>query len=197
MLVGLTGGIASGKSVVAARLGERGAVVVDADRVAREVVEPGTPALARIAESFGSSVIAADGSLDRAALGAIIFADAERRAELNAITHPAVLERSHALFAEAFAADAGAVVVYDVPLLAGSARTAEFDRIVVVSAPAATRVDRMVELRGMTRAEAESRIAAQPPEEARLAIATDVIDSSGSLDETLAQADALWAELTS
>lgn len=196
LLVGLTGGIASGKSVVATRLAEHGAVVVDADAIAREVVEPGTPALAHIAREFGPEVIAADGTLDRSALGAIVFADAERRQALNAITHPAVRERSHARFAEAAARDPGAIVVYDVPLLAeGRIDDGEFDVVVVVHAPAEVRVERLVSLRGMTRAHAEDRIRSQASDAERLAIADLVIDTSGTLDETLARADDLWREL--
>lgn len=195
----LTGGIASGKSTVARRLGELGAVVVDADRIAREVVEPGTPALARIAEEFGPSVIASDGSLDRAALGAVIFGDDAARRTLNAITHPAVGERSRALFAAAREADPAAVVVYDVPLLVdenGRGRTAEFDRVIVVTADEEARVRRLVELRGMDEADARRRVASQAPEAARLAIAHHVIDANGTLDETLAQVDALWSQLS-
>ena len=191
-LVGLTGGIASGKSAVAKRLSEHGAVVVDADAVAREVVEPGTEGLARIAEEFGPSVIGADGSLDRAALGAIVFSDPERRAILNAITHPAVWKRSHQLFD---AAPADAVVVYDVPLLAEGTRVDEFDLVVVVDADAETRIGRMVELRGMSREEATRRIGSQASDAERLAIADVVIDSNGTLDETLRQADVLWEDL--
>ncbi|QEO10087.1 dephospho-CoA kinase [Protaetiibacter larvae] len=198
MLVALTGGIASGKSTVARRLAELGAIVVDADRVAREVVEPGTPALARIAEAFGPGVIAADGTLDRAALGAIVFGDEGARLRLNAITHPAVGERSRALFAAALADDPDAVVVYDVPLLIdeqGRGRADEFERVVVVSADEETRLRRLVGLRGMDEAEARRRIAAQAPEAARLAIADDIIDANGSLEHTIAQVDALWPTL--
>jgi dephospho-CoA kinase len=195
LLVGLTGGIASGKSVVARRLAEHGAVVVDADAIAREVVEPGTPGLARIAEEFGTDVIAADGSLDRAALGAIVFADPAKLAVLNGITHPAVLELSQRRFAEAGAADPDAVVVYDVPLLSEARGKAEFDVVVVVSAPEETRIERMVSLRGMSREEAERRIRSQVSEEERRALADHVIESGGTLDETLAQADELWTVL--
>jgi len=194
-LIGLTGGIASGKSVVAARLAEHGAVVVDADRVAREVVEPGTPALARIAEEFGAGVIAPDGSLDRAALGSLIFASPEKRAALNAITHPAVAVRSHELFAAAAAVDPEAIVVYDVPLLVDAGRTDEFDLVVVVNASTETRVRRMIELRGMTRDEAMHRINSQATDTERLAVADVVIDSNGALEQTLEQADALWEKL--
>ena len=195
-LIGLTGGIASGKSVVAARLAEHGAVVVDADRIAREVVDPGTPALARIAQEFGSAVIRSDGSLDRAALGAVVFSSLEKRQALNAITHPAVAERSHALFEAAEAADPEAIVVYDVPLLVDAGRFDEFDLIVVVNASTETRIARMVELRGMTRDEALHRLNSQASNTERLAIADVVIDSNGTLEETLQQADALWETLS-
>ena len=196
-LVGLTGGIASGKSVVSARLAEHGAVVVDADVLAREVVEPGTPGLAAIASHFGASVITEDGSLNRAALGAIIFADADERAALNSITHPAIWRRAKDLFEAAKAADPDAIVVYDVPLLAEAAgdRPMSFDLIVVVQADARTRVDRMVTLRGMSRAEAEGRIGSQASDEQRLAMADVVIDSNGDLESTLSQTDALWTRL--
>jgi len=194
-LIAVTGGIASGKSAVAARLAEHGAVVVDADRLAREVVEPGTPGLARIAEEFGPEFLTADGALDRARLGALIFADPAKRHALNAITHPAILERSHELFAAAGAADPDAVVVYDVPLLVDTERTAEFDLVVAVVADADERVRRMVELRGMDRADAERRIASQASDAERIAIADVVIDANGSLDATNAQADALWERL--
>lgn len=195
-LIGLTGGIASGKSVVAARLAEHGAVVVDADQVAREVVEPGTPALAQIAREFGDGVIASDGSLDRAALGALIFSAPEKRAALNAITHPAVGIRSKELFAAAAAADPHAIVIYDVPLLVDAGRADEFDMIVVVNASTDTRITRMMQLRGMTRDEAMHRINSQATDTERLAIADVVIDSNGTLEQTLEQADALWAKLS-
>jgi dephospho-CoA kinase len=193
-LIGLTGGIASGKSVVAARLAEHGATHIDADLLAREVVEPGTRGLEAIRAEFGDAVITADGRLDRAALGAIVFADEERRLALNAITHPAVWRRTKELIAEASAADPHAVIVYDVPLLAeGSAqRRLEFDLVAVVHAPAETRIERMTTLRGMSREEAERRIAAQIDDDARLKIADVVIDSGGTLEQTLAQADSLW-----
>lgn len=193
--MGLTGGIASGKSVVAARLAEHGAVVVDADRIAREVVEPGTPALQRITEEFGPEVISADGALDRAALGAIIFADDEKRLLLNSITHPAILEESQRQFAAAGAADPQAVVVYDVPLLTEARSRSEFDVVVVVSAPEETRIDRMVSLRGMSPEEATRRIRSQVPEEERRALADILIESGGTLEETLARADEVWDEL--
>jgi len=197
MLVALTGGIASGKSTVARRLEELGAVIVDADQVARDVVEPGTPALARIEEEFGPTVIAEDGSLDRAALGAIIFGDESARQTLNAITHPAVGERSRALFAAA-QADPDAIVVYDVPLLVnerGEGRKGEFERVIVVTADEETRVRRLIEFRGMSEPDARRRIASQAPEAARLAIADHVIDAHGDLQHTLDQVDELWTTL--
>lgn len=195
LLVALTGGIASGKSTVARRLEEHGAVIVDADQVARQVVEPGEPALARIAEEFGPGVIAADGTLDRAALGAIVFSDPEGRQRLNAITHPAVLDRSRALFAAAGDADPDAIVVYDIPLLVEAGRIDEFDLRVVVHAATETRVSRMIELRGMTREEALHRINSQATDTDRFAIADVVIDADGTLGHTLEQTDALWENL--
>ncbi|QHC70249.1 dephospho-CoA kinase [Rathayibacter sp. VKM Ac-2801] len=194
-LVALTGGIASGKSTVARRLVERGAVVVDADVLARQVVEPGEPALAAIAERFGPAVIRADGALDRPALGAIVFSDAAARADLNAITHPAVTLRSQRLFAAAAEADPDAVVVYDVPLLAEGRGAGEFDEVVVVHAPRHIRIERLVALRGMTEEEARARVSSQASDEERLALADVVIDSSGTLEETLARTDALWERL--
>jgi dephospho-CoA kinase len=195
LLVALTGGIASGKSTVARRLEEHGAVIVDADQVARQVVEPGEPALARIAAEFGPEVIGPDGSLDRAALGSIVFSDPEGRQRLNAITHPAVLERSRALFAAAAQADPDAIVVYDIPLLVETSRGDEFDLRVVVHAATETRVRRMIELRGMTREEALHRINSQATDTDRFAIADVVIDADGTLEHTLEQTDALWENL--
>jgi dephospho-CoA kinase len=194
-LVALTGGIASGKSTVSARLAEHGAVIVDADRIAREVVEPGTPALAAIAERFGPGVIRPDGTLDRPALGAIVFSDEESRLALNAITHPAVVAESQRRFRAAAEADPHAVVVYDVPLLAEGRGGVEFREVLVVHAPADTRIRRLVEFRGMGEDEARRRVASQASDEERLAIADVVIDASGALDDTLAQADAEWERL--
>lgn len=195
-LIGLTGGIASGKSTIARRLAERGAVVVDADLIAREVVEPGRPALAAIAERFGSGVLHPDGSLNRPALGAIVFTDEDARLALNAITHPAVLRASTARFDEAAAADPDAIVVYDVPLLVESANEYPFDLVVVAHASAETRVQRLVALRGMDPAEAERRIRSQATDDERLAVADVVIDTDGDLGDTIAQTDALWDRLT-
>ncbi|MGK9146965.1 dephospho-CoA kinase, long form [Plantibacter flavus] len=190
-LIGLTGGIASGKSTIAARFAEHGAVVIDADVLSRQVVEPGTPGLAAIADRFGPGVIGQDGSLDRAALGAIVFADEQARAALNAIVHPEVKRRSQALIAEA-SADPDAVVVYDVPLLVETGRGDEFDLVVVAFAPADIRTERLTTIRGLDQVEAERRIAAQATDEQRAAAADIVIDTAGSLAATLDQVDAVW-----
>jgi dephospho-CoA kinase len=199
-VIGLTGGIASGKTVVARRLEELGATRVDADQLARDVVAVGTPGLAAITERFGVDVIAADGTLDRAALGAVIFRDPDARLALNAITHPAIRELSSRLFAEASDRDPNAVVVYDVPLLAEALRDPgyhRFDLVVVVDASTEIRVRRLVQLRGLTREEALHRLNSQATDTERLAIADVVIDSNGTLEETIEQADALWAGLAS
>ena len=190
--IGLTGGIGSGKSTVAALLAERGALVVDADRIAREVVEPGTPGLAAIVEAFGDQVLAADGSLDRAALAAVVFADPQARQRLDGIVHPLVRARAAELAA---AAPPGAVVVHDVPLLVETGLTALYDIVVVVDAPVETQVARLVAARGMTEDAARARIAAQATREDRLAPADVVIDNSGTLDELEAQVRELWEEL--
>lgn len=194
-LIALTGGIASGKSTIARRLAERGAIVVDADAIVREVQQPGTPVLHAIADSFGDAVIAADGSLDRPALGAIIFSDGAARRQLNAIVHPAVKEESARQFASAFTADPHAVVVYDVPLLVEARADDPWELVVVAHAPASTRAERLVAFRGMTPGDARARISAQADDDARLAIADVVIDTTGTIDDTVAQADALWDRL--
>lgn len=194
-LIGLTGGIASGKSVVASHLASLGAIIVDADVIAREVVEPGMPALAAIAEEFGPSVITRDGALDRAALGAIIFPESARRVALNDIIHPAVWQRTQQLFEEAGKGNPHAIVVNDVPLLAEAAdeRRAPFDLVVVVQASTETRIARLVTLRGMSRDEALHRLNSQATDAERLAIADVVIDSDGTLEFTLEQTDELWS----
>jgi dephospho-CoA kinase len=194
-LIGLTGGIASGKTAVAKRLASHGAIHIDADQLARRVVEPGTPGLAAIVDRFGPGVLAADGSLDRPALGAIIFADDQARLDLNAITHPAVGLLGRELLTAAADADPHAIVVYDVPLLIEARRQPDyyrFDLVVVVEADADLRVRRMVELRGLGEAEARSRVSAQSSDEERRAIADVIIDSNGTIEETLRQADQLW-----
>ncbi|TDN93121.1 dephospho-CoA kinase [Microbacterium sp. BK668] len=194
-LAALTGGIASGKSTIARRLAEHGAVVVDADRIVREVQQPGSSVLHDIAAEFGASVIRPDGSLDRAALGGLVFGDEAAVKRLNAIVHPAVRLESARRFAAAFAADPDAVVVYDVPLLVEARVDDPWDLIVVAHAPAGVRADRLVALRGLTEQDAAARIASQVPDDARLAVADVVIDTSGSIDDTLRQADDLWERL--
>jgi dephospho-CoA kinase len=195
-LIAVTGGIASGKSTVSRRLAEHGAVVIDADQLSREAVEPGSPGLAAIRERWGASVLTADGALDRPALGAIVFTDPAELAALNAIVHPAVRRLSAARIAAATAADPDVVIVYDVPLLVEAEVDHDFDAVVAVSAPIETRVRRLVELRGMDEAEARRRLANQVTDREREAVATVVVDSSGSLQSTLDQTDALWGTLT-
>ena len=197
-IIGLTGGIAAGKSTVSARWAEHGAVVVDADQLARQAVAPGSPGLAQVAERFGPDVLAADGSLDRPALGAIVFADPDARRALEGITHPEVWRLAQRAFDAAEAGDPDAVVVYDVPLLAEAAesRPIRFDAVVVVDAPAAQRIERLVEHRGMDRAEAERRVASQASDADRLALADHVVDATGSLDDTIRSADEVWARVS-
>jgi dephospho-CoA kinase len=194
-LIALTGGIAAGKSTIAQRLAEHGAVIVDADRLVRDVQAPGTPVTAAIAAEFGEGMLHPDGSLDRAALGSVVFHDADALARLNTIVHPAVRAESQRRFDEAFRADPDAVVVYDVPLLVEARVDDPWDRIVVAHAPSAVRAERLVALRGMTPVEAAGRIASQVSDERRLAIADEVIDTSGTLEETIRQVDALWERL--
>jgi dephospho-CoA kinase len=186
----LTGGIGSGKSTVSELLAARGAVIVDADRIAREVVEPGTPGLAAVVEAFGEQVLAADGSLDRPALAAVVFSDPAARARLDAIVHPLVRRRSAELVA---AAPAGAVVVNDVPLLVETGQAASFDVVLVVEADPETRVARLVQ-RGLTEDDARARIASQATDEQRRAVADVVLDNSGTPEELAEQVDRFWAE---
>ena len=195
-LIALTGGIASGKSTIARRLADRGAVVVDADAIVRDVQAVGSPVLDEIAAAFGEDVITADGALDRAALGARAFGDDEALARLNAIVHPAVRAESARRFAAAFDADPAAVVVYDVPLLVEARVDDPWDLIVVADAPAALRAGRLVDERGLSESDAAARLASQVSDDRRRAIADVVIDTAGSLEETLTQADALWERLT-
>ena len=194
-LIALTGGIASGKSTIAARLAEHGAVIVDADRIVREVQAPGSPVIERIAAEFGADMIAPDGQLDRAALGARVFGDAEALGRLNAIVHPAVKAESQRRFAAAREADPDAVVVYDVPLLVEARADDLWDLVVVADAPAAVREDRLVRQRGLDRAEAAKRIASQVSDERRREIADVLIDTSGDIADTIRQTDALWRRL--
>ena len=190
--VGLTGGIASGKSTVSAILAELGAVVIDADLIAREVVARGTPGLAAVVTEFGPGLLTPDGDLDRPAMGALVFAEPEARRRLEAIIHPLVHERSAQLEAEA---PSDAVVVHDIPLLAEVGRAGSFDAVVVVDAPTHVQLARMVEDRGWTREEAESRIAAQAAREDRLAIATYVVANTGTLAELRDRVEQVYADL--
>ncbi|MGZ5401203.1 MAG: dephospho-CoA kinase [Nocardioides sp.] len=192
MRVGLTGGVASGKSTVSAMLAELGAVVIDADQLAREVVAPGTDGLTEVVAEFGPEVLTADGALDRPAMGAIVFADEARRRALEEIIHPRVRERGAEMEA---AAAAEAVVVHDIPLLAETGQSAAFDAVIVVDVPVETQLERMVELRGMTREDAEARVAAQASREDRLAIATHVVDNTGTLEQLRARVDAVYVDL--
>lgn len=197
-LIGLTGGIASGKSVVAKRLADLGAVIVDADVLARQVVEPGTRGLARIEAEFGPSVISDDGTLDRPALGAVVFADADKRALLNDITHPEIAILRRKLIDDALAANPDSMIVNDVPLLVETASHLKetYDTIIVVQADTPDRLARLVEHRGMDASEAARRIESQATDAERIAIADVVIDNNGSLEETLEQVDRVWAEMS-
>jgi dephospho-CoA kinase len=188
--IGLTGGIGSGKSTVAGLLAARGAVVVDADRIAREVVEPGTPGLAAVVETFGAGVLAADGSLDRPALAAIVFTDAEARARLDAIVHPLVRDRSVELIA---GAPSDAVLVNDVPLLVETGQAGTYDLVLVVEADLATRLTRLVE-RGLAEEDARARIASQATDEQRRAVADVVLDNSGTREQLAEQVARFWEE---
>jgi dephospho-CoA kinase len=188
--IGLTGGIGSGKSTVSALLAERGARVVDADRLAREVVAPGTPGLAAVAEAFGPDVLAADGGLDRPALAAVVFADPDARARLDGIVHPLVRARAVELVGEM---PPGAVVVQDIPLLVETGQAGSFDLVLVVQADPEVRVARLV-ARGLTGSDARARIAAQATDEQRAAVADVVLDNSGTLDDLAAQVERFWTE---
>jgi dephospho-CoA kinase len=195
IVVGLTGGIGSGKSEVARRLAALGAVVVDADAIAREVVAPGTPGLAQVVAEFGDEVLAADGSLDREKVAAIVFADPDARARLNGIVHPligaAMIERT----AAAGEADPHAVVVNDVPLLVEGGMSDRYDAVVVVDTEPETQLRRLVEQRGMTEADARARMAVQATREQRLAVADYVVDNTGDLDHLDRQVREVWARL--
>ncbi|MFF3837176.1 dephospho-CoA kinase [Streptomyces sp. NPDC001930] len=190
--VGLTGGIGAGKSEVSRLLVSYGAVLIDADRIAREVVEPGTPGLAAVVAAFGEDVLTAEGTLDRPKLGSIVFADADRLATLNAIVHPLVGARSAELESRAGTGD---VVVHDVPLLAENGLAPLYDLVVVVDASPETQLDRLVRLRGMAESEARARMSAQATRAQRLAVADLVIDNDGPLDALEPQVRKVWDEL--
>lgn len=192
MRVGLTGGVGAGKSTVAKLLAERGAVIIDADAIAREVVEPGTPGFTAVVDAFGAGVVGPDGALDRPKLASIVFADEAQRSRLNAIVHPLVGERTAQLM---HAAPEGAVVVYDVPLLVESGLAGGFDFVLVVEASEATRLARLA-ARGMPEKDARSRIAAQASDEQRRAVADAVLRNDGSLDDLAEQVDEAWERIT-
>ncbi|MGW2699590.1 dephospho-CoA kinase [Streptomyces sp. NPDC001340] len=190
--VGLTGGIGAGKSEVSRLLVEHGAVLIDADRIAREVVAPGTPGLAAVVEAFGEGILASDGSLDRPALGSIVFADPEKLAVLNSIVHPLVGSRSLELES---AAPEDAVVIHDVPLLTENGLAPLYDLVVVVDASPETQLDRLVRLRGMAEDDARARMAAQATREQRREIADIVIDNDVPLDALRKRVAEVWDDL--
>jgi dephospho-CoA kinase len=196
LTVGLTGGIGSGKSAAATRLAALGAVVVDSDMIAREVVAPGTQGLQAVIEEFGEDVLAADGSLDRERLGRQVFAEPESRARLNAIVHPLVRAETAAQFAAAEKRDPDAVVVNDVPLLVEGGLQSLYEVVVVVDVPLEIQLERLTGSRGMSEADARARIAAQASREQRLAAATHVIDNRGDLDDLDHEVARVWADLS-
>jgi dephospho-CoA kinase len=189
--VGLTGGIGSGKSAVSSRLAEHGAIIIDADQLARDVVAPGTPGLAAVAEAFGLGILRADGSLDREQLGKIVFADPAARRRLEAITHPLIRDETARRFTET---PADAIIVHDIPLLVEAGMAGGYDVVVVVEAPRELRLTRL-EGRGLPRDQAEARMTNQADDAARRAVADLVLDNSGSLAHLHAQVDGLWADL--
>lgn len=190
--VGLTGGIGAGKSEVSRMLAGYGAVLIDADRIAREVVEPGTPGLDAVVGEFGTGVLTPEGALDRPKLGSVVFSDGERLAALNAIVHPLVGARSAELER---AAGPDSVVVHDVPLLTENSLAPLYDLVIVVDAAPETQLDRLVRLRGMTEQEARARMAAQATREQRRAVADLVIDNDGPIEALEPQVREIWAEL--
>ena len=193
--IGLTGGIAAGKSVAATRFAELGAVVIDHDVLAREVVAPGTVGLDRVVEAFGDEVLDSSGGLDRDALGHIVFGNHEALAKLNAIVHPEITRLAAEREAAAGAADSGAVVVHDIPLLVETGQQDNFHILLVVDAPADLRIQRLVENRGLTLPQARQRVAVQATDSARRDAADVIVSGSGTEDELRAAIDALWARL--
>lgn len=196
-LIGLTGGIASGKSTVARRLAEHGAHVIDADQLARDVVEPGMPALAAIAVAFGAQVLTESGELDRARLGQLAFADEASRLRLEDIIHPAIHEEFNRRVEAITLTNPDAIIVYDVPLLVETKRDFPWDYVITTRAGREVQLARMLNERGYDLATAEARLAAQATDEQRAERADAVIDTSGSLAETMSAVDALWVDLLS
>ena len=191
LMIGLTGGMGSGKSTVAKALARRGARIIDADAIARQVVEPGMPALGQLVERFGPEILAPDGSLNRPALGAIAFVDDETRKDLEAITHPAIAEE---FFRQIAAAPPDAILVHDVPLLVESTRGLKYEGVIVVEAPLDVRLDRL-EARGVARDDAAQRIALQASDDERREVATWVVNNASDLNALEAQLDPIWEEL--
>lgn len=199
-LIGLTGGIASGKSTIGRHLERLGAVRIDADELAREAVSAGSVGLRQIVDHFGPGVLSASGELDRAGLGTLVFADTTAREALNGIVHPQVRALAEAAISRASAADPDAIVVYEIPLLVETARVGEklpYDLVVVADAPAQMRVDRLVQLRGLSVEEATRRIQAQASDDERRAVADVLIDTSGTEAHTLDQVEQFWRRLRS
>ncbi|KAB1644106.1 dephospho-CoA kinase [Gulosibacter chungangensis] len=193
--IALTGGIASGKTTISNRLRELGAVIIDADDIARQVVKPDQPALAKIAKHFGQQVIAADGTLDRKALADIVFNDDEALKALNDITHPEIRKVTERIITEVSAEEPNTIFVHDIPLLAENRSNYDYDFIWVADSPADVRKERLIEDRGMTEEEAQARIDAQVSDEERRMIADIVIDTTRTIPETLDQVDELFARL--
>jgi len=193
--IGLTGGIGAGKSTTAKYLTQLGAVVVDHDLLAREVVAPGSPGITQVVAKFGPGVLAADGTLDRAALSAQVFADNSQRDALEAIIHPAVSKLADERQAATLAENPQTVVIHDIPLLIETGQEEDFSPLIVVHTPASQRLQRLIDTRGMTYEQAQARIAAQGTDEARLAAADVVLDGSGSEEHLKQQVDALWPKL--
>ena len=200
-LIALTGGIASGKSTIGRRLEELGAVRIDADQLARDAVALGSPGLSQIRDRFGAAVFSADGTLNREALGQIVFSDEQALADLNAIVHPEVRRLARERIAEAMRVDAQAIVLYEIPLFvesgaAGPDAEFDWDLVIVADAPVEQRVMRMVELRGMSEEDARNRVSNQASDSARREVADVIIDTSGTLDHTLEQVQELWDRLS-
>jgi len=194
-LIAVTGGIAAGKSTVCARFAELGAKVESADELVRFVQRMGSPVLDAIRTRFGIGVIDANGELDRSALGRLVFDDTDARRDLESIVHPAIGQEFQRRLAAHYSSDVNAIVVYDIPLLVETDRTGEFDAVVVLACPDDVRLERLMSIRGMTKVDAEARIKAQATEEQRLSVADFVIDTAGTVDQTLARVDEVWADL--
>lgn len=192
MRIGVTGGIGSGKSTVASLLSERGAIVVDADLIARRIVEPGSPVLENLVEEFGAGILYPDGSLNRAELARLAFADERSTRHLNEITHPAIREQAEI---DLHAAEQQGIAVYEMPLLIETGQRSLVDLVVVVDVPEQVQIDRAVNLRGLPREDVDRRMAAQVSRSERLAAADIVIGNAGSREELVAEVDALWHRL--